>query len=833
MVQAGEVEAADQQPALADLEFEEIAELAHGVGRLEFRKLEVVDVEAVAHRAVHAFHDRFDLDREIVQDHLVRVVDQIGELHVDEAVVGEVRPGAGAAHEGTGVVAAVPDDRLEAVPGRRQIVFFLGRAHLAVAGHRDAVHHPGVAALGDMIDQRLAETVGDHELCAGFLGELRITHVREDFVELHVDVHLREGLRVVRETPEVPVVVDHGLAGFVDQLENQLVGRGLARRGHLERQFADVVAAAFDQVDVREVAAQHRVALGVLKREPEGHHARKFRREVGHDHRNQQLFAFEEDPARHIRQQHGVAVELAELDFVDALLVVETVDDAIGVFIAVGVAELEEMEAAEILAPAGRFEAQLPGQQLETVGSFLHQVVLAPAESFERDQLLQFADPPRLAFRAELVEFLFQGVEIAQPGVMADFVRQHRTARRHFARDLPILRFARVLDDHRNARRRTGDDPVLRIFEHVVAVAPGIEVAHVLNVEVDAAAVEFAAAAGVEEEARRIELMGHFVEFLADRIAAGMIDFVAHAVDHQTGAVAQALDHVDPFVAVEQRPLGVHGGTFLLVLAVVLAHFDVDQDTEIVGGLEAFHRRHEGMEADEVEAVELHHAHVFGIVFVHAEIGQVRMVVGFAAADHAAQEEVFIVEVERFGGHRIFAHPEPDRALFGLALDRKDGLESVQIRGVHVPRLEIPDRFGGLEELLRFEVGRAARGDLLAFVQHFPGDLFAARRSGDLHCDLAFVVQRMDENIIEVFAPDILRNFSDELEFFFLSHDFFPRLHSTVVKLLPFVTLEQYIHIVQSRFFSSIFSPDFRKIPEFPVLKRVNKTAHVDKAPLV
>jgi len=127
------------------------------------------------------------------------------------------------------------------------------------------------------------------------------------------------------------------------------------------------MAAFFVQVDITERTPADGFAVSIHEFECEGHGAGEFGREVRDHGRGGHGVTLEEHPPGQIGQQDRVAVEFLEFLFRDALLVIKAVDDAVAVLIAVGVAELQEMETAEQLAAPGGLQIQLPGQFPETM----------------------------------------------------------------------------------------------------------------------------------------------------------------------------------------------------------------------------------------------------------------------------------------------------------------------------------------------------------------------------------------------------------------------------------------------------------------------------------
>jgi hypothetical protein len=140
-------------------------------------------------------------------------------------------------------------------------------------------------------------------------------------------------------------------------------------------------------------------------------HAFDLGGEVREDNRDDDFLLFEEGAPRQVSQHHRIAVELEELLLVNALRVVEAVHDPIGVFVAIRVGELEEMEAAQQTAAARAFHVEPPAKKLEPLAPVAHQRGIL-LQAFLSDQFLEFADPPR-ARDANAVEFSAKGVQVA------------------------------------------------------------------------------------------------------------------------------------------------------------------------------------------------------------------------------------------------------------------------------------------------------------------------------------------------------------------------------------------------------------------------------------
>ena len=108
-------------------------------------------------------------------------------------------------------------------------------------------------------------------------------------------------------------------------------------------------------------------------------------------------------------------------------------------------------------------------------------------------------------------------------------------------------------------------------------MAPGIEVAHVLNVKVHAVAVKFAAAAGIQEEAGGVQLVGDGVGSEVERvIVRGLVD--PHAPEHDGGVVA-VLGHHCPHIFAGLRLPG------FVTDVLPAGHLGEDQQADLIAAV--------------------------------------------------------------------------------------------------------------------------------------------------------------------------------------------------------------------------------------------------------
>jgi len=114
-------------------------------------------------------------------------------------------------------VAAVPDDCFETVPDRGEVIFLLGGPDFAVPRDWHAVHHPGIAAVANVLQQVLGEAVLQTQFCAFLLAQLRVAVEREDIIQADVHLVIGQCLGLIGEAPEAPVVLHHGLVAGIQQ----------------------------------------------------------------------------------------------------------------------------------------------------------------------------------------------------------------------------------------------------------------------------------------------------------------------------------------------------------------------------------------------------------------------------------------------------------------------------------------------------------------------------------------------------------------------------------------------------------------------------------------
>ena len=226
----------------------------------------------------------------------------------------------------------------------------------------------------------------------------------------------------------MPGVGEFQFAGGEGRHEFQLRGRVGLRK--LQVQRGKLLEAA-SQRDVLALVKRVRGTIGITDGDSEVAASHWLREEIGGVEGAMDRGVPEEGGAVEVREKRGVVVELPHPFRRDVLVVVETVQDAVLVFIFEAVGELEHLETAEIGTPAF-FEVGLQGGHLPLLGG-LNEIRQTLGETFAFNQRRQFVHEARARnavllqvfranFRGEFLIFFYKCFIIRYFYIMRGFV---------------------------------------------------------------------------------------------------------------------------------------------------------------------------------------------------------------------------------------------------------------------------------------------------------------------------------------------------------------------------------------------------------------------------